>query len=68
MANRWGLPERNIEGPDGEKLGYWASRWVEFKRLFVQMAWENDTSRAIFTVGPVVLFVLLFGVIFLGWR
>lgn len=50
------------------KPGYWASRWVEFKRLFVMMAWENPTNRFILTVGPLVLAVLFFGAAFLGWR
>ncbi|MBS7548595.1 MULTISPECIES: hypothetical protein [Dietzia] len=63
---RWYVRD-NLVGPDGVELGYWESRWVEFKRLFKEMAWENDMNRGIFIATPIVLAVTWFGVTFLGW-
>ncbi|MBB1021522.1 hypothetical protein G6030_09530 [Dietzia sp. E1] len=63
---RWYVRE-NIIGPDGVELGYWESRWVEFKRLFAQ-SWNNGYVKETVILCAVVWVVTVFGMAFLGWR
>ena len=67
---RWGRPcsrcwieHRALE----PKVGYWASRWAEFKRLF-KKSWDDEYNRTVLILSTVVFVVTAFGIRFLGWR
>lgn len=64
VARELWRPPGRIYGPDGELMGYWASRWSEFKRLFWQMFWENPSSKAtLFLAGFFILLGLVFSLL-----
>lgn len=69
-----GLPgsQRRPEEPDEHpalesEAGYWADRWVEFKRLFC-LFWNDGYTKPAVIGSTVVVVVTLFGMQFFGWR
>ncbi|KAA0918199.1 hypothetical protein [Dietzia sp. ANT_WB102] len=64
LGNREGPYEHPALDPE---TGYWAGRWLEFKRLFAR-SWNDGYTKETVILCAIVWAVMAFGMTFLGWR